>query len=201
MPNKQSTLAVSDWLLQLHDDLSTMRQMAVDRQTTTQKGQKSGTTRLPHQGHSPKETKYLSSLQPSQEIEAVNYRTDGMDPTEQISPVTYRVDRPNTAHVTALKGWFPPISNIACLFVENSDLPDIPDSTPDRDVSFPELQSHLTQEQCEFSSGSSGWTFPQLHPLRQAGPKQLSITSTLAQPSQLDCIPTGSPRYGKRLQS
>ena len=55
-----------------------------------------------------------------------------------------------TVHVTAMKVWLPPVYDIACLSVEHTEYPDLPDYHSDENHPFPEGQDHLSQEQLRF---------------------------------------------------
>ena len=82
---------------------------------------------------------------------------DPFEMIEQVSPVTYRVDTQDrrkkirTVHVTAMKVWLPPpVYDIACLSVEHTECPDLPDYHSDENHPLPEGQDHLSQEQLRF---------------------------------------------------
>lgn len=81
---------------------------------------------------------------------AITYTIPG-----RLSPVTYMVDMPErhkhtrSVHVTALKGWQSPISNIAYISVEHTDTADVPDYHPRQEEDQPQLGLELTRRHAD----------------------------------------------------
>ncbi len=176
-PNSCSPQLATDWLLKLRDDLHKMRKLAADQQGTTQERTKRWHDQTAKTITFSPEDLFLvftPVITWSKDSKLQNRWEGPFEVIEQVSPVTYRVDtqdrrknirtvhvtamndtqdrRKNirTVHVTAMKVWLPPVYDIACLSVEHTECPDLPDYHSDENHPFPEGQDHLSQEQLRF---------------------------------------------------
>ena len=158
-PNSRSPQLATDWLLKLRDDLHKMRKLAADQQATTQERTKRWHDQTAKTiTFSPGDLVLVfTPVITGSKASKLQDRWEGpFEVLEQVSPVTYHVDTQDrrkkirTVHVTAMKVWLPPVYDIACLSVEHTECPDLPDYHSDENHPFPEGQDHLSQEQLRF---------------------------------------------------
>ena len=146
VPAKTTSTTVTEWLLKLRTDLTEMRTLAINHQENTQARTKawfdqSATTTSFHKGDQVLVFTPAFSGHRSQKLEdrwCGPYTILG-----SLSPVTYSVDMPErhkrtrSVHITALKLWIPPGSNILYIFTDPSSL-----QSYQTTVHLPQLSRH-----------------------------------------------------------
>ena len=155
-PNSRSPQLATDWLLKLKDDLHKMRKLAADQQATTQERTyrwQDQTTKTITFSPGDLVLVFTPVITGSKASKFQERWECSFEVIEQLSLETYRVDTQHkrkkirTVHVTAIKVWLPPVYDIACLSVEHTQCPDLPDYHSDENHRFPEDQDHLPQHQ------------------------------------------------------
>ena len=156
VPAKTTSTTVTEWLLKLRTDLTEMRALAINHQENTQARTKawfdrSATATSFHKGDQVLVFTPAFSGHRSQKLEdrwCGPYTILG-----SLSLVTYSVDMPERhkrtrlVHVTGLKLWIPPVSNILYISTDPPVITELPDYCPPTSAEPPQIGPTLTPVQ------------------------------------------------------
>lgn len=156
VPARTTSPTVTDWLIELRNDLSEMRDVATDHYAQTQTRTKEWFDKKTQTRQFEKGDRVLV-FTPA----FTGHKGDKLDDRwcgpytilGRLSPVTYSVDMPErhkktrSVHVTALKRWQPPISNISYISADTEDNTNLPDYHPQPTDDQPQFGPQLSSTQ------------------------------------------------------